>query len=133
METPRFTTLLLMGFAALALLLATVGVYGVIAYSVNQRTQEIGIRMALGAAPANILRAIVGEGLTLALLGVVLGIASAFAAVRLIAHQLYGIGTTDPLTFTVVGSGLLIVTVVASYVPARRAASVDPLLALRDE
>ena len=133
METPRFTTMLLMGFAALALLLATVGVYGVIAYSVNQRTQEIGIRMALGAAPANILRAIVGEGLTLALLGVVLGIASAFAAVRLIAHHLYGIGTTDPLTFTVVGSGLLIVTAVASYVPARRAASVDPLLALRDE
>ena len=133
METPRFTTMLLMAFAALALLLATVGVYGVIAYSVNQRTQEIGVRMALGAAPANILRAIVREGLTLALLGVVLGIAGAFAAVRLIAHQLYGIGTTDALTFTVVGSGLLIVTVVASYVPARRAASVDPLIALRYE
>ncbi len=133
METPRFTTMLLTAFAALALLLATVGVYGVIAYSVNQRTQEIGVRMALGAAPANILRAIVREGLTLALLGVVLGIAGAFAAVRLIAHQLYGIGTTDALTFTVVGSGLLIVTVVASYVPARRAASVDPLIALRYE
>jgi putative ABC transport system permease protein len=133
METPRFTAMLLMAFAVLALLLAAVGVYGVIAYSVNQRTQEIGVRMALGAAPANILRAIVSEGLTLALLGVVFGIAGAFAAVRLIAHQLYGIGTTDAVTFTVVGSGLLIVTVVASYVPARRAASVDPLIALRYE
>jgi predicted permease len=133
METPRFATMLLVGFAALALLLTMVGVYGVIAYSVNQRTQEIGIRMALGAAPANILRATVGEGLTLALLGVVLGITGAFAGVRLIAHQLYGIGTSDPLTFAVVGSGLLIATVVASYVPARSAAHVDPLIALRGE
>jgi putative ABC transport system permease protein len=131
-ETPRFHTILLMAFAAVALLLAAVGVYGVIAYSVNERMQEIGVRMALGAAPARVLRAIVGEGLMLALIGVALGIAGAFAAVRLIASQLYGVRTTDPLTFTAGASVLVIVTVVASYVPARRAASVDPLIALRD-
>jgi putative ABC transport system permease protein len=133
MATPRFNTLLLGGFAALALLLAAVGVYGVIAYSVNQRTHEIGIRMALGAAPMRVLRSVVSEALALALIGVVLGVIGAFGAVRLIAHQLYGVRATDSLAFIVVASMLLIVAMMASVVPARRAAGVDPLIALRQE
>jgi predicted permease len=131
--TPRFNTLLLAGFAALALLLAAVGVYGVIAYSVDQRTREIGIRMALGAAPTRVLRSVISEALALALFGVVLGVISAFAAMRLLAHQLYGVRATDPLAFIVVASMLLTVAMVASFVPARRAARVDPLVALRQE
>jgi putative ABC transport system permease protein len=130
-RTPRFNTILLTAFAALALLLAAVGVYGVIAYAVKQRTQEIGIRMALGAAPVQVLRAVIGEGLTLALMGSTLGIAGGLGAMRLIAQFVYGVRTTDPLTFTVVASVLVIVAAAASYVPARRAAAVDPLIALR--
>lgn len=133
MATPRFNTLLLGGFAALALLLAAVGVYGVIAYSVNQRTREIGIRMALGAAPRRVLRLVITEALALALFGIVLGVIGAFGAMRLLAHQLYGVRATDPLAFIVVASVLLIVATVASFVPARRAAGVDPLVALRQE
>ena len=131
--TPRFNTMLLLGFAALALLLTAVGLYGVIAYSVHQRTHEMGIRIALGAAPAQLQRAIVREGLTLTLIGVALGVAGAFGAVRLIAHHLYGIRTTDPVAFTIVPCVLLVVAAVASYLPARRAAGVDPLIALRYE
>ena len=133
MATPRFNTLLLGGFAALALLLSAVGVYGVIAYSVSQRTHEIGIRLALGAAPMRVLRAVVSEALTLALIGVVLGVMGAFGAVRLIAHQLYSVRATDPFAFVVVASMLLMVAVIASCVPARRAAGLDPLVALREE
>jgi putative ABC transport system permease protein len=131
--TPRFNTILLLGFAGLALLIAAVGLYGVIAYSVDQRTREMGIRLALGAAPAQLLRAIVREGLTLTLAGVTVGVVGAFGAVRLIAHNLYGIQTTDPVAFTIVPCVLLVVAAVASYLPARRAAGVDPLNALRDE
>jgi putative ABC transport system permease protein len=130
---PRFNTMLLLGFAALALLLTAVGLYGVIAYSVHQRTHEMGIRIALGAAPAQLQRAIVREGLTLTLIGVALGVAGAFGAVRLIAHHLYGIRTTDPVAFTIVPCVLLVVAAMASYLPARRAAGVDPLIALRYE
>jgi len=133
LATPRFNTMLLLGFAALALLLTAVGLYGVIAYSVHQRTHEMGIRIALGAAPVQLQRAIVREGLTLTLIGVALGVAGAFGAVRLIAHQLYGIRTTDPVAFTIVPCVLLVVAAVASYLPARRAAGVDPLIALRYE
>jgi putative ABC transport system permease protein len=133
MATPRFMTTLLAGFAAVALLLAAVGLYGVIAYSVTQRTREIGIRIALGARPITLSRAIVGEGLTLAFVGVAFGVMGAFGAVRLIAHNLYGIATTDPVTFIVVPCVLLVVAVVASFVPAWRASRVDPLLALRNE
>lgn len=133
MATPRLNTVLLVGFAGLALLLAAVGLYGMIAYSVNQRTHEIGIRMALGAAPPHLLRAIVGEGLALALIGTFLGVAGGLGALRLIAHHLYGIRATDPLAFIVVACVLVIVACVASYVPARRAAGVDPLIALRYE
>jgi putative ABC transport system permease protein len=132
-QTPRFNTILLLAFAAIALLLAAVGVYGVIAYAVNQRTQEIGIRMALGAAPMHVLRAVVGEGLTLAVMGVTLGIAGGLGAMRLIAQYVYGVRTTDPVTVIIVASVLVIVAVAASYVPARRAAGVDPLIALRYE
>jgi putative ABC transport system permease protein len=131
--TPRFNTLLLSSFAALALLLAAVGLYGVIAYSVHQRTHEMGIRLALGAAPTQLLRAIVREGVTLTLVGVALGVAGALGAVRLLAHHLYGVRTTDPVAFTVVPCVLLFVAAVASYLPARRAAGVDPVNALRYE
>jgi putative ABC transport system permease protein len=133
LETPRFHTALFTGFAALALLLAAVGVYGVIAYSVHQRTREIGIRMALGAAPEQVLRAVVAEGLLMAGAGVVLGIAGALGAVRLIAHYLFGVRTMDPGPFIVVSCVLILVAAAASYLPARRAAGVDPLVALRYE
>ena len=133
MATPRFMTTLLAGFAAVALLLAAVGLYGVIAYSVTQRTREIGIRIALGARPIQLSRAIVGEGLTLTIIGVAFGIVGAFAAVRLIAHNLYGVTTTDPLAFIVVPCVLVLVAVAASLVPAWRASRVDPLVALRNE
>ena len=132
-QTPRFNTILLAAFATMALLLAALGVYGVIAYAVSQRTHEIGIRMALGAAPVHMLRGVVGEGLTLALMGATLGIAGGIGAMRLIAQYVYGVRTTDPVTFLIVASVLVIVAVASSYVPARRAAGVDPLIALRSE
>jgi putative ABC transport system permease protein len=113
-------------------LLAAVGVYGVIAYSVQQRTHEIGIRLALGASPAHVLRAVVGEGIWLALAGLGLGVAAAAGAVRLIASYLFGVRPTEPGAFAICGV-LLVVAAIASYLPARRAASVDPLIALRHE
>ena len=116
MHTPRFNTILLTGFAALALLLAAVGVYGVVAYSVNQRRQEIGIRMALGAAPTRILRTIISEGFTLGIIGGLLGVVGGFGAVRLIAHYLYGVQPADPLTFIVVVAMLMSVAVCQDYV-----------------
>jgi putative ABC transport system permease protein len=133
MATPRFNAVLLMAFAALALLLAAVGVYGVIAYSVQQRTHEIGIRMALGASPAHVLRGIVTEGVLLALAGIGLGVAAAAGAVRLIASYLFGVRPTEPAAFAVVCCLLLTVAAVASFLPARRAAGLDPLVALRHE
>ena len=131
--TPRFNTMLLVGFAAVALLLAAVGLYGVIAYSAHQRTHEIGIRIALGAAPAQVFRAIVGEGLMLTLIGIASGVAGAFGATRLITRHLYGVRTTDPAAFILVSCLLLVVAATASYLPARRASRVDPLMALRHE
>ena len=133
MATPRFIATLLVGFAAVALLLAAVGLYGLIAYSVTQRTREIGIRIALGARPMKLSRAILREGLTLTFAGVGFGVLGAFGAVRLIAHNLYGIREIDPVAFTVVPCVLLLVAVVASFLPAWRASRVDPLVALRDE
>jgi putative ABC transport system permease protein len=124
---------LLAGFAATALVLAAIGVYGLISYSVAQRTREIGIRVALGARPGQVVAPIVREGMTLAVIGVALGIAGAAAVTRLIASFLFGVEPNDPLTFAAVAALLLLVALLASYVPSRRALRVDPLTALRAE
>jgi putative ABC transport system permease protein len=128
---PRFTTFILSIFGALALLLAAVGIYGVIAYSARQRVQEIGIRMALGAQRGGIFRLVVGEGLILALLGIGLGLMAAFWATRLLAGMLFGVTTSDPLTFIAGSVILVVVAVLASFVPALRATRVDPIRILR--
>jgi predicted permease len=129
----RMGAILLGLFGLLALLLASVGLYGVMSYSVSQRTREIGIRMALGARGGDVLRLILRESLTLVAAGVVLGIIVAFAATRLLAGFLYGVSPTDPVAFIGIACLLIIVAVVASLVPARRAARVDPLVAFRYE
>jgi putative ABC transport system permease protein len=132
-ERPRFNLVLLGSFAALALVLAMVGVYGVVAYSVSQRTHEIGIRMALGAEKGKVLRMIVGHGATLAGAGIALGLAGSYAATRVLGSMLYGVTAHDAATFIAVPVVLLAVCLAASYVPARRAARVDPMVALRHE
>ncbi len=118
-------------FAAIGLVLASVGIYAVIAYSVSQRTQEIGIRMAFGAQPNGILRLVMGQGLKLALIGVAIGLAGSLAVTRVMASVLYGVSATDPATLAIVAVLLAGVALLASYIPARRAARVDPMLALR--
>ena len=129
----RFNTSLLGVFAAVALLLAMIGVFGVINYSVAQRTHEIGIRIALGAQRRDVFKLVVGQGLLLALLGVVLGAAGAVALTRLIEGMLYGVSPTDGPTFVVVSLIVTMVAFLACYLPARRATRVDPLIALRYE
>jgi ABC-type antimicrobial peptide transport system permease subunit len=136
MSAQRFPMMLLAAFAGLALLLASVGIYGVISYSVAQRVNEIGIRMALGAEKQNIFRMVVGHGLRLAVAGLAIGSAAALILTRLLSsfsHLLYGVGTNDPLTFTAVSLLLAAVAVLACYLPARRATKVDPIVALRYE
>jgi putative ABC transport system permease protein len=130
---PRFNTILLGAFAALALVLAAVGIFGVISYSVAQRTQELGIRRALGADSWSVMRLVLAQGLGLAGIGLAIGLAGAFAVTRMLESLLFGVTSTDPLTFVAVGATLIMVAALASYLPARRAASVDPMVALRDE
>jgi len=129
----RFRTLLMSSFSGIALILAAVGIFGVISYSASQRTHEIGIRMALGAQQGNVLRLILGQGTKLALLGLGAGTAAALPLTHLMAGLLYGVSATDPLTFGAVGIVLLGVAVTACYIPARRAMRVDPMVALRHE
>jgi len=130
---PRFTMLLLSVFAVVAFTLAAIGVYGIMSYAVKRRTREIGIRMALGARPNDVLSLVVGQGMRLALVGVVLGILGALLATRLLTRLLYGVSPTDPATFTSIAILIAGVAFVASWLPARRAVRTDPTLALREE
>jgi putative ABC transport system permease protein len=130
---PRFNTMLLALFAGIALLLASVGIYGLIAYSVAQRTHEIGVRMALGAARADVVRMVVRQGATLAAIGIVLGLGGAFALTRLLKTMLFGIGVTDSLTFAAAPLGMMLVVLLATFVPALRATRISPVVALRYE
>jgi putative ABC transport system permease protein len=130
---PRFRTLLLGIFAGLAFLLAVVGIYGIISYSVSQRTHEMGVRMALGAERHDVVRLVVGQGMRQTLIGVAVGLLAALGLTRLLSSYLYAVRPTDPVTFVVVSAVVLAVALLASYIPARRATKVDPLVALRYE
>ncbi len=132
-SAPASTTALLAVFAVLALILGTTGIYGVLSFLVSNRTREIGIRMALGAQRGEVLRSVMGEGAKLSLAGIALGMAGAFAVMRVLSGELYGVGATDPLTFCGVAILVAIVALAACYVPARRAMQVDPVVALRYE
>src|SRR5262249_14313616 len=129
----RYNVILLGVFAALAVLLSMIGIYGVMSYAVSSGTREIGIRMALGAQGADVLKLVVGQGMVLTLIGAVIGIAGAFALTRLMATLLFGVTATDPLIFAVVPLLLIAVALLACYLPARRAMKIDPMIALRYE
>jgi putative ABC transport system permease protein len=133
MAAQRFNMTLMGTFALTALFLAGIGIYGVISFSVTQRTHELGVRMALGAQTADVLRLVVGHGLKLTVIGVAIGLAAAFAVTRLMESLLFGVSATDPATFVSVAAILAGVAMLASFVPARRASKVDPIVALRYE
>jgi putative ABC transport system permease protein len=129
----NFNMLLLTVFAAVALLLAAVGIYGLMSYAVEQRTQEIGIRMALGAGRGEMMKLILRQGMMLAGIGIAIGIAAAFGLTRLLSGLLFGVKSSDPLTYVMVAMILGAVALAAAFIPARRATQVDPILALRQE
>jgi putative ABC transport system permease protein len=133
MAQRRFSVLLMTMFAGVALALAAVGIYGVMSYSVAQRTHELGIRVALGAQTKDVLRLVIGEGMRLTLIGVAIGLSAAFALARLLETLLFGISASDWTTYTEIGALLAAVALLACYLPARRATQVDPMIALRQE
>jgi putative ABC transport system permease protein len=132
-STPASTTSLFVTFAALALVLGMVGIYGVLAFLVSKRTREIGIRIALGAQRADVLWLILKEGAKFAAVGITLGLTGAFLVTRWLSSELYGVSATDPITYVAVALVMAIISMLACYIPARRAMSVDPLIALRYE
>jgi putative ABC transport system permease protein len=133
LHSDRFNLWLIGSFASLALLLAALGIYGVMAYTTSQRTREIGIRVALGAQRGDVMKLVIAQGMKLALIGTVLGLAASLALTRLIKSLLFGVSPADPLAFTAAVLTLAIVALLACYIPARRAAKVDPMLSLRCE
>jgi len=133
MTQPRFSMLLVTGFGVLAVIMAAIGMYGLVSYSVTQRTREIGIRMALGAERRDVFAMVIGQGAKLALMGIAIGLPAAYFATRLLASQLYGVGAGDPSTFAAVAVLLLSIALLACYIPARRATQVQPTEALRHE
>jgi putative ABC transport system permease protein len=130
---PRMNAILLGVFSGMALLIAAIGIYGVLSYSVNQRTREIGLRMALGAQPRNVMRLVIGQGMIVGMIGIVVGLLGGLAMGSAVSSIVYGVPARDPLTFVVVAVVLTAVAFAACIIPARRAASVDPIIALRYE
>jgi ABC-type antimicrobial peptide transport system permease subunit len=131
--TPRTIALLLLAFAGVGLALGAVGIYGVISYAVTQRTRELGIRVALGAIQGRIVSMVVGEGVRMAAMGIGLGVVAALVAARSLRTLVFGVATTDMVTYVAVAAILTVVALAASYIPARRASRVDPLIALRSD